>query len=51
MTRLGQMAVDAGWHHAEVSVAILGLTVAELAHKAGKPAAREVLQQAMDALA
>lgn len=51
LTRLAQMAVDAGWHPAEVSVAILGLTVAEIADKAGKTAAREVLQQALDSLA
>jgi hypothetical protein len=50
LTRLAQMAVDAGWNPAEVSAAILGLTVAEIAGKAGKPAAREVLREVLDAL-
>ena len=46
LTRIMQMAVDAGWHPAEVWTAILALTVAEIADKAGKPAALEILEQA-----
>ena len=50
LTRLMQMAVDAGWHPAEITTAILALTVAEIADKAGPAAALEILSQAQGAV-
>lgn len=47
LTGLRDRAVAAGWHPAEVAVAILSLTVDEIRHNAGDDQARQVLEQAL----
>lgn len=46
LSRLVELATDAGWHRAEVQVAILSLIVTDMTTLAGPAAALEVLAQA-----
>lgn len=50
LTELRDRAVAAGWHPAEVAVAILSLTVDEIRHHAGDDQARDVLVDVVEQL-
>lgn len=50
LTELVGMAEAAGWHRAEVMVAILALTVSDIRHFAGDDAARQILSEALEAV-
>lgn len=50
LSRLVELATDAGWLRAEVSVAIFSLALSDIAHHAGRDKARELLDQAKLAL-
>lgn len=50
LTRLVLLAEGAGWHRAEIIVAIIALAIADLRTHAGDAAARELLEQAGAAL-
>lgn len=47
LSRLMELATDAGWHRAEVQVAILSLTITDMMTHAGAAAAVETLEQAI----
>ena len=46
-----ELATDAGWHRAEVQVAILSLIATDILTHAGRDAALELLDQARAAIA
>lgn len=48
LSRLVSLAEDAGWHRAEIQVAILSLTVTDILVHAGRAATLDVLDQARD---
>ena len=50
MSRLVELATDAGWHRAEVQVAILSLTVTDILVHAGREATLEILSQTVQAI-
>lgn len=50
MTRLRDLAVASGWHRAEISAAILSLTVGEMLEGAGQAATLDALDQARTAV-
>jgi hypothetical protein len=50
LSRLVELATDAGWHRAEVQVAILSLTVTDILTHAGRDAALELLDQVRAAI-
>ena len=50
LTELVCMAEAAGWHRAEVMVAILALTVSDIRHFAGDDAARQILSETLEAV-
>lgn len=50
LTRIVGMAEGAGWHRAEIAVAMLALTVSDIRNHAGDAAAIEILQDAIAAV-
>lgn len=50
LSRLVELATDAGWHRAEIVAAMLSLTVSDMLDHAGPGATIEALNQARDAV-
>ena len=50
LSRLLELATDAGWHRAEVTVAILSLVVTDILHHAGRDATMEILRETITAV-